>query len=163
LPRREPFWPTTQQQERKDERVSAHPQRRPPLDERSPPPVCVQADRPVHPPRARRASRSGAGRRRAARPDRADPVLLGRHPLDQQLIRLDNMYAGGRDEDVAAAQAGLDAAQAKLELLRKGATQDIRQAAQSAVDTDSAAVAAAEAALANVPGSVAADLAQAQG
>ena len=44
----------------------------------------------------------------------------------------------GRPEDIATAQAALDSANAKLSLLLKGATDDIRQAAQSAVDADTA-------------------------
>jgi len=69
----------------------------------------------------------------------------------------------GRPEDVTSARAALDSANAKLSLLMKGAADDARQAAQSAVDSDSAQLLAAQAALDNFTGSSAADLQTAQG
>jgi hypothetical protein len=57
----------------------------------------------------------------------------------------------------------LDAANAKLALLMKGATDDVRQAAQSAVDADSAALTAAQAGLDNFAGTSASDLQSARG
>src|SRR5262249_43797605 len=56
------------------------------------------------------------------------------------------------------AQAALDAAQQKLSLLQKGATDDVRQAAASAVNADTAQVAASEAAYAALGGTSAADM-----
>ena len=63
---------------------------------------------------------------------------------------------------IQQAQAALDAANAKLGTVQKGATDDILQAAQSAVDSDKAALASAQAALAALGGSNAADLQAAQ-
>jgi RND family efflux transporter MFP subunit len=63
---------------------------------------------------------------------------------------------------VAQAQAAVDAAQQKLALLQKGATDDVRQAAASAVSADMAQVTAVEAAYAALGGTSAADLQQLQ-
>ena len=93
---------------------------------------------------------------------RPEDVAQAQAALQAQQAKLSQLQAGGRDEAVAAAQAAVDAATARLSLVQKGATADVRQAAQSAVDADAASVAAAEAALANLSGSGAADLQQAQ-
>jgi RND family efflux transporter MFP subunit len=79
---------------------------------------------------------------------RAEDIAAARAGLIQQQARLQNMRAGGRAEDVKTAELGLTAAQAKLQALRNGAADDVRQAAQSAVDSDKDALAAAEAAFA---------------
>src|ERR687886_906512 len=78
--------------------------------------------------------------------------------LAAQQAKLNLLLSGGRPEAVAQAQAALDAAQQKLALLQKGATDDVRQAAASAVSADTAQVAAAEAAYAALGGTSAADL-----
>ena len=72
------------------------------------------------------------------------------------------MLSGGRPEAVTQAQAAVDAAQQKLALLQKGATDDVRQAAASAVSADVAQVTATEAAYAALGGTSAADLQQLQ-
>jgi RND family efflux transporter MFP subunit len=119
---------------------------------------------------------------------RPDDVSVAQEALAQQQSRLESMQAEGRPEDVAAAQSGLaaqtaklnlmlsggrpeavgqaqaavDAAQQKLALLQKGATDDVRQAAASAVSSDVAQVTATEAAYAALGGTSSADLQQLQ-
>ena len=56
------------------------------------------------------------------------------HQAEQ--AKLDLMLRGGRPEAVAQAQAALEAASAKLAQVEHGATNDVRQAAMSAVDSD---------------------------
>ncbi len=92
----------------------------------------------------------------------AEDVAAAKAAYDAAQARLDQMLRGGRDEVVAQAQAQLDAANAVLQQLQRGATDDVMQAVRSAVDADQAAVAAAEAALANQRVSSPADLQQAQ-
>jgi hypothetical protein len=59
------------------------------------------------------------------------------------------MQSGGRSEDIKSAQAGLAAAQAKLQALQNGADDAVRQAQQSAVDSDKVEI--LEMALARLP------------
>jgi len=93
---------------------------------------------------------------------RAEDVAAAESALAQQLVRLQNMRTGGRAEDVRTAQEGLAAAQARLAALHNGADEGVRQAQQSAVDSDKAAVASAEAAFAALGANNAASMQQAQ-
>ncbi len=93
---------------------------------------------------------------------RTEDVAAAQAALNQQELRLQNMRAGGRAEDVRGAQAGVASAQARLQALQNGADDGVRQAQQSAVDSDRAAVASAEAAFAALGGQNAASLQQAQ-
>ncbi len=93
---------------------------------------------------------------------RAEDVIAAQAAVDQQRTRLANMRSGGRAEDVRAAEDGLSVAQARLVALQNGADNGIRQAQQSAVDSDKAAVASAEAAFAALGGQNAANLEGAQ-
>jgi RND family efflux transporter MFP subunit len=79
---------------------------------------------------------------------RSEDITAAQAGRDQQQARLQNMNNQGRSEDVKAAEAGLAAAQARYQALLNGADDDVRQAQQSAVDADSAALASAEAAYA---------------
>jgi RND family efflux transporter MFP subunit len=89
---------------------------------------------------------------------RPEDVAAAQAALAAQQAKLNLLQAGGRPEAVAQAQAGLDAAQQKLALLQKGATDDVRQAAVSAVNADTAQVASTEAAYAALGGTSSADL-----
>ncbi len=89
---------------------------------------------------------------------RAEDVQAAQAALNAQQAKLDQMLQGGRPESIAQAQAQLDAAQAKLALVLQGPTQDQLQAARSAVESDRAAVAAAQAALANLQGTSSSDV-----
>ncbi len=89
---------------------------------------------------------------------RQEDVAAAQAGVAAQNAKLNLMLAGGRPEAVAQARAGVDAAQQKLALLQKGATDDVRQAAASAVNADLAQVAATEAAYAALGGTSAADL-----
>jgi HlyD family secretion protein len=91
-----------------------------------------------------------------------EDVAAAQAQLAQAQIRLQALTQG-RPEDVTSAQAALDSANAKLTALLKGATDDARQAAQSSVDADTAAVAAAQAGLDNFTGTSSSDLQAAQG
>lgn len=93
---------------------------------------------------------------------RSEDVAAAQAGVNQQQLRLQNMRSGGRAEDIKAAQAGVAAAQARLQALQNGADEGVRQAQQSAVDSDRAAVASAEAAYAALGGQNAAALQQAQ-
>ncbi|TME34645.1 MAG: efflux RND transporter periplasmic adaptor subunit, partial [Chloroflexi bacterium] len=90
-----------------------------------------------------------------------EDVAAAEAQLQQAQIKLVSLQQG-RPEDVRSALAALDSANAKLSALMKGATDDQRQAAQSAVDSDSASVDAAQAGLDNFTGSSASDLQAAQ-
>src|SRR6266567_5850318 len=79
---------------------------------------------------------------------RSEDVAIAEAALAQQQSRLQNMRSGGRAEDIRSAQDGLSAAQARLQALMNGADDGIRQAEQSAVDSDKVALASAEAAFA---------------
>ncbi len=92
---------------------------------------------------------------------RPEDVAAANAQLEQAQIKLVQLQQG-RPEDVTTAQANLDAAKAKLQALLNGPTDDTRQAAQSSVDADVAAVAAAQAALDNFNGSSASDIQAAQ-
>jgi membrane fusion protein (multidrug efflux system) len=92
---------------------------------------------------------------------RPEDVAAANAQLEQAQIKLVQLRQG-RPEDVKTAQATLDAARAKLQALLNGPTDDTRQAAQSAVDSDVASVAAAQAALDNFNGSSASDIQAAQ-
>ena len=70
-----------------------------------------------------------------------------RPALAAQNAKLDVMLNGGRPEAVAAGPGGARRGAAEAALLQKGATDDVRQAAASAVSADTAQVAATEAAL----------------
>jgi HlyD family secretion protein len=94
---------------------------------------------------------------------RPEDVAAAQAALAAQTARLNLMLSGGRPEAVAQTQAGVDAAQQKLASLQKGATDDVRQAASSAVSADQAQVTAAEAAYAALGGTTAADLGSLQG
>ncbi|MHB0870823.1 MAG: efflux RND transporter periplasmic adaptor subunit [Chloroflexota bacterium] len=73
------------------------------------------------------------------------------------------MQAGPRDEAVAQSKAGLDSAQARLDTVRKGATESTMQAAQGQVDTARASLQKAKAAQETVKlGPTQADMAAAQ-
>jgi HlyD family secretion protein len=89
---------------------------------------------------------------------RAEDVAAAQAGLAAQTSKLSSLVNGGRPEAVAMAQAALDATQQKLILLQNGATDDVRQAAASAVSADTAQVAAMEAAYAALGGTSAADL-----
>src|SRR6266571_1780161 len=89
---------------------------------------------------------------------RAEDIAAARAGLAAQTAKLNLMLGGGRPESIGIAQAALDAAQQKLALLQKGATDDVRQAAASAVAADTAQVTAIEAAYAALGGTSAADL-----
>lgn len=104
---------------------------------------------------AKLASMQAGGRR--------EDVAAAQAAVAAQQAKLNLMLSGGRAESVAQAQAAVDAAQQKLALLQKGATDDVRQAAASAVSADMAQVTAAEAAYAALGGTSAADLQQLQG
>jgi RND family efflux transporter MFP subunit len=93
---------------------------------------------------------------------RDEDVAAAQAALNQQQIRLQNMRSGGRAEDVKTAEAAVSAAEAKMQALQNGADDGVRQAQQSAVDADKAAVASAEAAFAALGGQNAATLQQAQ-
>lgn len=93
---------------------------------------------------------------------RAEDIDAARAGADQQRTRLANMRSGGRAEDIRAAEDGLSAAQARLVALQNGADSGVRQAQQSAVDSDKAALASAEAAFAALGGQNAANLEAAQ-
>ena len=93
---------------------------------------------------------------------RSDDVGAAEAGVAQQQAHLQNMRAGARAEDVRSAQAGLIAAQAKQAALLSGVPDDIRQAQVSAVDSDKAALAAAEASFAALGGANAAALQTAQ-
>jgi RND family efflux transporter MFP subunit len=89
---------------------------------------------------------------------RPEDIAVAQAALAAQQAKLNLMLSGGRAEAVAQAQSGLDAAQQKLALVQQGATDDVRQAAVSAVNVDKAQVASAEAAYAALGGTSAADL-----
>ncbi len=89
---------------------------------------------------------------------RPEDTAAAQATLAAQQAKLNLMLSGGRPEAIAQAQAALDAAQQKLTLLQKGATDDLRQAAVSAVNVDKAQIASAEAAYAALGGTSAADL-----
>ena len=89
---------------------------------------------------------------------RVEDVAAAQAGLAAQTAKLSVLVNGGRPEAVGMAQAALDATQQKLILLQKGATDDVRQAAASAVSADTAQVAAMEAAYAALGGTSAADL-----
>ncbi len=87
--------------------------------------------------------------------------------LQAAQARLELLELGGRSEDVtnaqvAQAQAGLDAAQAKLAQLKKGATNDKRQQAQSQLETARAQLASALAAQSSLEHELTASAQQAQ-
>ena len=88
--------------------------------------------------------------------------MSARAALAQQNSRLQNMRSGGRAEDVKGAEAGVVAAQARLQALLDGADDAVRQAAQSAVDSDKDALASAQAAYAALGAQNAASLESAQ-
>ena len=90
-----------------------------------------------------------------------EDVAAAEAQVTQAQIKLVSLQQG-RPEDINSAQAAVDSANAKLSLLLKGATDDNRQVAQSAVDSDTAALAAAQSALDNFTGSSASDLQAAQ-
>ena len=90
-----------------------------------------------------------------------EDVAAAEAQLQQAQIKFLSLQQG-RPEDVRTAQAAVDTARAKLTAVLNGATDDQRQAAQSAVDSDIAAVAAAQAAADNFTGSSASDLQAAQ-
>ncbi len=92
---------------------------------------------------------------------RPEDVAAANSQLQQAQIKLVQLQQG-RPEDVKTAQSNLDAAKAKLQALLNGPTDDTRQAAQSAVASDVASVAAAQAALDNFNGSSASDIQTAQ-
>src|SRR5579864_290991 len=79
---------------------------------------------------------------------RPEDVAAAQAGLAQQQARMQNMRNQGRSEDIKAADAGVAAAKAKLQSLMDGPDDDVRQAEQSAVDSDNAALASAEAAYA---------------
>lgn len=79
---------------------------------------------------------------------RVEDVAAAQAGRDQQQARLQNMNNQGRSEDIKAAEAGLTAAQARYQSLLNGADDDVRQAQQSAVDADAAALSSAQAAYA---------------
>ena len=85
-----------------------------------------------------------------------EDVAAANAQLEQAQIKLVSLQAG-RPEDVRNAQASVDSTKAKLAGLMNGATDDTRQAAQSAVDSDTAAVTAAQAGLDNFTGSSGSD------
>ena len=89
---------------------------------------------------------------------RSEDIQLAQAGLEAQMAKLQLMEEGGRPEAVAQAEAALEGARAKLESVQKGATQDVVQAAQSAVDADRAAMASAEASLASLGSTSAADV-----
>src|SRR5262245_49426656 len=93
---------------------------------------------------------------------RAEDVAAAQAAVNQQVARLQNLRTGGRIEDVRSAEAAFAAAQAKLQALQNGADDGVRQAQQSAVDADKAAVAAAEATYAALGGQNATALQQAE-
>jgi membrane fusion protein (multidrug efflux system) len=93
---------------------------------------------------------------------RAEDVAVARATLEAQRARLALLEQGGRAEAVGQAEAALAAARAKLALVERGAAADVRQAARSAVAADRAGLAAAEAALAGVGGTSAAEQQAAQ-
>src|SRR5262249_35579256 len=93
---------------------------------------------------------------------RSEDVAAAQAGLNQQQLRLQNMQSGGRSEDIRAAQAGVTAAQARLQALQNGGDDGVRQAQQSAVDSDTAAVAGAEAAFAALGGQNAVTMQQVQ-
>src|SRR6202011_5671220 len=93
---------------------------------------------------------------------RVEDVAAAQAGVAQQQTRLQNMRSGGRPDDMGAARAGVSVAEAKLQALLNGADDGVRQAQQSAVDSDSAAVASAEAAYAALGGQNAANLQAAQ-
>ena len=93
---------------------------------------------------------------------RPDDVAAAQSGLAAQNAKLNLLLSGGRAEAVGQAQAAVDAAQQKLALLQKGATDDVRQAAASAVSADVAQVTATEAAYAALGGTSSADLQQLQ-
>jgi HlyD family secretion protein len=89
---------------------------------------------------------------------RPEDVAAAQDGVAAQTAKLNLMLSGGRPETIAQAQAAMDGAQQKLALLQKGATDDVRQAAASAVAADNAQVTAAEASYAALGGTSAADL-----
>ncbi len=91
---------------------------------------------------------------------RPEDVAAAQAALAAQNAKLNLMLTGGRPEAVTQSQAAVDAAQQKLTLLQKGATDDVRQAAASAVAADVAQVTANESAYAALGGTSAADLQQ---
>jgi HlyD family secretion protein len=93
---------------------------------------------------------------------RVEDVVAAQAGMAQQQTRLQNMRSGGRLDDIGAAQAGVSVTEAKLQALLNGADDGVRQAQQSAVDSDSAAVASAESAYAALGGQNAANLQAAQ-
>src|SRR5258708_6293551 len=93
---------------------------------------------------------------------RTEDVASARAAVAQQQARLQNMRTGGRSEDVKTAEAGLAAAEAKMAALLNGADDGVRQAQQSAVDSDNAPLASAEAAFAALGASNTATLQTAQ-
>jgi membrane fusion protein (multidrug efflux system) len=96
------------------------------------------------------------------RAGRIEDIQLAAAGLDAAQAKLDLLEQGGRVESIAQSQADLDAARAKLAAVIRGATDDTRQAAVSAVESSKASVAAAELALANFTGSNVADVQAAQ-
>jgi multidrug efflux pump subunit AcrA (membrane-fusion protein) len=93
---------------------------------------------------------------------RTEDVASAKAAVAQQQARLQNMRTGGRSEDIKSAEAGLAAAEAKMAALMNGADDGVRQAQQSAVDSDNAALASAQAAFAALGASNAASLQNAQ-
>lgn len=93
---------------------------------------------------------------------RSEDVAAAQAAVAQQQARLQNMRTGGRSEDIMTAEAALSAAQAKMDALMNGADDGVRQAEQSAVDSDTAALASAEAGYAALGASNAASLQNAQ-
>lgn len=93
---------------------------------------------------------------------RAEDIAAAEAALAQQQARFSNMRSGGRSEDILAAEAGVAAAIARMQALENGADDGVRQAQQSAVNSDAAALASAEAAYAALGGQNAASLQAAQ-
>ena len=89
---------------------------------------------------------------------RNDDVAAAQAALSAQQAKLNLMLSGGRPETVTSAEAALNSAQQKLQSLQNGATEDVRQAAASAVAADTAQLSAVEAAYAALGGTNAADL-----
>jgi multidrug efflux pump subunit AcrA (membrane-fusion protein) len=91
---------------------------------------------------------------------RTENVASTQASLAQQQLNLDNLRSGGRAEDIQIADAGLATSTAKMATLLNGADASIRQQAQGAVDSDRAALSAAQATFAALGASNAASLKQ---
>jgi RND family efflux transporter MFP subunit len=81
--------------------------------------------------------------------------------VQQAQVKLDTIVAGGRPEDIASAQAALDAAQAKLNALKNPSPADL-QSAQSTLNSAKADLASSTAALQKLKNPNPADIAAAQ-